>query len=199
MFSLFFLGSLTERIIGRRRFFWFYLIAGVIGGLFFIFLALTGSSFSRGDFIFGSVDDYAVGASGAIFGLLGLLAVLLPKKEIYLIIGPIIVLVMQLILDNIFPSVSGTIDIISTILIFVMIFSMFSMNLGLRKLAMPLKLPFWIAPIIAIVPLFIIAFFVKLPIGNTAHLGGLVAGLVYGAYLRNKYKQKVKILNKMLR
>jgi membrane associated rhomboid family serine protease len=106
---------------------------------------------------------------------------------------------MQLILNNIFPSVSGTIDIISTILIFVMIFSMFSMNLSLRKLAMPLKLPFWIAPIIAIVPLFIIAFFVKLPIGNTAHLGGLVAGLIYGAYLRNKYKQKVKILNKMLR
>ena len=56
---------------------------------------------------------------------------------------------------------------------------MFSMNLVIRRLALPLRLPFWIAPIIAIVPLFLIAAFVKLPIGNTAHLGGLVAGLIY--------------------
>jgi membrane associated rhomboid family serine protease len=199
MFSLFFLGSLTERIIGRRRFFWFYLVAGIVGSLFFVFLAFAGSYFPRGDFLFGGLDDSAVGASGAIFGLLGLLAVLLPKKEIYLIVGPLIVLVVQLILNNVFPAASGIFDTLSTILIFIMIFSMFSMNLVIRRLALPLRLPFWIAPIIAIVPLFLIAAFVKLPIGNTAHLGGLVAGLIYGAYLRTKYRQKIKLLNRMIR
>ena len=106
MLSLFFLGSLTERIIGRRRFFWFYLVAGIVGSLFFVFLAFAGSYFPRGDFLFGGLDDSAVGASGAIFGLLGLLAVLLPKKEIYLIVGPLIVLVVQLILNNVFPAAS---------------------------------------------------------------------------------------------
>lgn len=199
MFSLFFLGSLTEKIIGRRRFFWFYIVAGIVGSLFFVFLAFAGNYFPRGDFLFGGINDSAVGASGAIFGLLGLLAMLLPKKEIYLIVGPLIVLVFQLVLENVFPSASELINIFSTILIFVMIFSMFSLNLKFRKIAVPLKLQFWLAPIIAIVPLFLIAFFVKLPIGNTAHLGGLVVGLVYGAYLRSKYRQKVKILNRMIR
>ena len=33
-------------------------------------------------------------------------------------------------------------------------------------------------------------------IGNTAHLGGFLAGLVYGIYLRSKYKNKTKYLSK---
>ncbi len=192
MFSLFFLGSLTEKIIGRKRFFWFYLAAGLFG-------SFSGQYIPRGDFLFGSVQDYAVGASGAIFGLLGLLAILLPKKEIYLIVGPLIVIILQFVIGHFIPSLSGTIEIFASILIFVMIFSMFSANLFLRKIAFPVRLPFWLAPIVAILPLFLIAFFVKLPIGNSAHLGGLIVGLVYGAYLRSKYKQKVKLLNKVIR
>ncbi|MGV8142353.1 MAG: rhomboid family intramembrane serine protease [Candidatus Pacearchaeota archaeon] len=199
MFSLFFLGSLTEKIIGRKRFFWFYIIAGVFGSLFFVFLSFSGQFIPRGDNLFGSVDDYAVGASGAIFGLLGLLAILLPRKEIYLILGPLLVIILQFFIGYIFPGISGTIDIIASLLIFLMIFSMFSMRGSLRKIALPVRLPFWLAPIVAIVPLFVIAFFVKLPIGNSAHLGGLIAGLVYGAYLRSKYRQKVKLLNKVIR
>jgi membrane associated rhomboid family serine protease len=34
------------------------------------------------------------------------------------------------------------------------------------------------------------------PIGNTAHFGGLVAGLAYGAYLRTKYKRKTRMISK---
>ena len=199
MFSLFFLGSLAERIIGRKRFIWFYLVAGIFGSLFFVLFADIGSFVPRGDFIFGSVDDFAVGASGAIFGLLGILATLLPRKKIYLIVGPLIVIVLQVLLGNAVPSISGVIDIIGTVLIFLMIFSMFSMNSSFRKISMPLSLSFWLAPIVAIVPLLIVGFFVKLPIGNMAHLGGLVTGLVYGAYLRGKYKQKVKMLNRMIK
>lgn len=198
MFSLFFLGSLTERIIGRKRFLWFYIAAGIVGSLFFVLFAYAGQFVPRGDFVFGGLDDYAVGASGAIFGLLGILATLLPRKEIYLIVGPLIVIVAQFLLGALVPSVSGVIDVIASIIIFVMIFSIFSANPFFRKLAMPLRLQFWLAPIVAIVPLFIIAFFVKLPIGNSAHLGGLIAGLVYGSYLRAKYRHKVKLLNRMI-
>src|SRR3990172_12592673 len=36
MISLLFIGSLVERIIGRKRFFWFYMIAGIAAGLFFV-------------------------------------------------------------------------------------------------------------------------------------------------------------------
>ena len=35
-------------------------------------------------------------------------------------------------------------------------------------------------------------------IANSAHLGGLAAGLLYGLYLKKKYKRKVFLLNKML-
>jgi membrane associated rhomboid family serine protease len=202
MLSLFFLGSLTEQILGRRRFIWFYLIAGIVGSLFFVLFSYFGTFFTRGDFIFGSLEDSAVGASGAIFGLLGVLAMLLPKKKVYLIVGPLIVIILQVLLSSI-PGMSSlvynTIDLVSGIIIFLMIFSMFSPSPRLRNIAIPLGLSFWIAPIVAIVPLLIIGFFVKLPIGNMAHLGGLLVGLVYGAYLRNKYSKKVKLLNKMIR
>lgn len=198
MFSLFFIGNLVEKIIGRKRYVWLYLTAGVIASLFFVFLAYTGQFIPRGEFLFGGIDDFAVGASGAIFGLLGVLAVLLPKKEVYLIMGPLIVIVLQFLIGGIVPSISGTVDIIATVLIFLMIFSIFSSNDLTRKIALPLRLPFWLAPIIAIVPLVVIGYFLpeKLPIGNSAHFGGLVAGLLYGVYLRNKYSKKVKLLNK---
>jgi membrane associated rhomboid family serine protease len=200
MFSLFFLGTLVERIIGRKRYLWFYLIAGIVGSLFFVGFAYFGQYIPRGDFLFGNVSDSAVGASGAIFGLLGLLAVLLPRKEVYLIVGPIIVIVLQFALGPfVSESLSGVINLVSTVLIFVMIFSLFSSNPGMRKISIPMRLPFWLTPIIAIVPLVFIGFFVKLPIGNTAHFGGLVIGLIYGAYLRNKYSKKVKMLNKALK
>ena len=199
MFSLFFLGSLTERIIGRKRFFWFYLIAGIFGSLLFVFGAFGGQFIPRGDSLFGGLDDFAVGASGAIFGLLGVLAVLLPKKEIYLIVGPLIVIILQFFMGTFVPGVSGVFDIISSILIFLMIFSMFSSNTFFRKIAIPVKLSFWVAPVVAIVPLFVLGFFIKLPIGNSAHLGGLIVGLVYGFYLRSKYSQKVKLLSKMIK
>jgi rhomboid protease GluP len=199
MLSLFFLGGLTEQIIGRKRFFWFYLIAGFIGSVFFVVFAYLGQFVPRGDFLFGGINDFAVGASGAIFGILGILATLLPRKRVYLIIGPLIVIVLQVLISGILPSLSNVIDIVGGIFVFLMIFAMLSPNSSFRKFAVPLSLPFWLAPIIAIVPLLIIGFFVKLPIGNMAHFGGLVVGLLYGTYLRNKYKQKVKLLNRMIK
>jgi membrane associated rhomboid family serine protease len=37
---------------------------------------------------------------------------------------------------------------------------------------------------------------IGLPIGNTAHLGGLLVGLGYGFYLKNKYPNKTRMISR---
>lgn len=80
MFSLMFIGSLTEKILGRKRFLWFYLLSGLSAGIFFVLISL----FLPSDF-----NTYAVGASGALFGLVGLLMILTPNLPVYLMFIPI--------------------------------------------------------------------------------------------------------------
>jgi membrane associated rhomboid family serine protease len=198
MFSLFFIGSLVERIIGRRRYFWFYILSGIFAGLVYSLFAYFLGSSIIGARIFGSPDTLAVGASGAIFGLAGLLAVLIPKKKVYLIAGPLIAIIFQSIFNVIFPSSSfaNILDLLVTVYIFFAIFSMLSFNNQTRKISVPIEMPFWLLPIVAIVPLVIIGLFVELPIGNTAHLGGFLFGLGYGFYLKFKYKNKTKMISK---
>ena len=80
MFSLLFAGNLGEKILGRKRFLWFYLISGLFAGIFFVLIS----------FIFpADFNTYAVGASGALFGLMGLLMVLTPNLPVYLMFIPI--------------------------------------------------------------------------------------------------------------
>jgi len=197
MFSLFFLGELVERIIGRKRLFWIYFIGGIVASIFFVVFAYIGAYVPRGDFLFGTISTPAVGASGAIFALVGLLAVLIPRKQVYLIVGPLILIILEFAFIGVFPSsAQGIITIFVNVLLFMMIFSIFSSNRFLRSVAIPLRLPFWAVPFVAILPLFVIGFFVRLPFGNTGHLGGLIAGLIYGSYLRTKYSRKVRMLNR---
>jgi len=87
MFVLFSLGGLCERIVGRKRFIWFYLISGVIAGLLSVILA---GFYGHGalEKVFGSPDVYMVGASGAIFAIAGLFVVLLPKIRFMIIFLP---------------------------------------------------------------------------------------------------------------
>ena len=144
MISLFFLGNFIEKLIGRKRFFWFYMISGIFAGLMFVFLAYFFGISELGIKIFGSPEVFAVGASGAIFALAGLLAVLTPKLKVYVFF----IIPMQM----------------------------------------------WIASIFLMVVLWAASIGAGLPIGNTAHLGGLVVGLVYGLYLRQKYKRKTQML-----
>jgi len=83
MISLFFIGGFVEKLIGRKRFFWLYMISGIFAGLFFVFLAYFFGVTELGMKIFGSPEISAVGASGAIFALGGLLAVLTPRLRVY--------------------------------------------------------------------------------------------------------------------
>ena len=141
MFSLFFLGTFLQKILGQKRYLWFYLISGLFAGIFFVLASLVFPA----DF-----NLFAVGASGAIFGLIGLMMLLTPNLPVYILFIPI-----------------------------------------------PIKIKY-AAPGMLIL-LWFISVTGNIPIGNTAHLGGLIAGLVYGLYLRNRYRNKVKALNKFFR
>jgi rhomboid protease GluP len=57
MLSLYFLGSFVEQAFGKSRFLALYLCSGLAGGIAYLY--------------FGAFEVPAVGASGAIFGLLG--------------------------------------------------------------------------------------------------------------------------------
>jgi len=138
MLSLFFIGSLVEKILGQKRYLWFYLISGLVAGLFFVFFSLIFPA----DF-----NAYAVGASGALFGLVGILVLLTPNLSVYVMFIPI-----------------------------------------------PIKMKY-AAPGLLIV-LWIISATTSLGIGNTAHFGGLIAGLAYGLYLKNKFPQKTRMLKR---
>jgi len=197
MFSLFFLGNFLEMIIGKKRFIWVYLFSGIFAGLFFVLLSYFFGS-GLGTRIFASPETYAVGASGAIFAIAGVLAVLTPKNRVYLIAGPLIAIILQVILEIFIKetAILNLLNIIVTVYIIFSIFSIISPFGRMKRWALPLEMPFWILPIVAIVPLVIIGLFLALPIGNMAHLGGVLAGIGYGLYLKFKYKKKTQMIAK---
>lgn len=73
MLGLFFLGPDVERGLGTNRFFALYFLSGVLGGIGWSLLAPYGS---------------CIGASGAVFGVLGAYAALYPNRELILIFLP---------------------------------------------------------------------------------------------------------------
>ncbi|NLB59490.1 MAG: rhomboid family intramembrane serine protease [Lentisphaerae bacterium] len=70
MLGLFFFGPETERAIGTRRFSILYLGSGILGGLGWLLLTGLGS------------QAFCLGASGAVFGVLGAFAALFPERPI---------------------------------------------------------------------------------------------------------------------
>lgn len=77
MYALFLFGPLIEQKIGSKRFLWFYLITGVIAAIGYVIydylMVYFGITTSLGS---------AVGASGAIMGVLGLVIMLLPNLKV---------------------------------------------------------------------------------------------------------------------
>ncbi len=99
MISLYFLGSFAEVSFGRGRFFALYFISGIAGGLAFLY--------------FGSFTAPAVGASGAIFGLLGGVFGFALRQGTFSLQNPVITQLLFLTAINLFlgatiPNVSNT-------------------------------------------------------------------------------------------
>ncbi|MBS3086348.1 rhomboid family intramembrane serine protease [Candidatus Pacearchaeota archaeon] len=138
MLSLIFIGTFVERIIGQKRYLFFYLISGLLAGLFFVASSLIFTS---------DLNTFAVGASGAIFGIAGLMAVLTPNLPLYVMFIPI-----------------------------------------------PIKAKYAIPGLLVL--LWLISIAGDVPIGNTAHFGGLIAGIAYGIYLKKKYGKKTRYISK---
>jgi len=88
MFVLFSLGSLIEKIIGRKRFIWFYLASGLFAGILSVLLAGFFGYSDLGAKIFGAPDIFMVGASGAIFAIAGLYVLLLPRVKFMILFLP---------------------------------------------------------------------------------------------------------------
>lgn len=137
MISLVFIGNFVEKLIGKKRYLYLYFIGGIFASLLFVSIAaLTGVDF----------NVYAVGASGAIFALGGLLAVLTPKLP-------------------------------------VMVFFI-------------IPLPMWAAMALLMFGIWAVSAGLGLPIGNIAHLGGLLVGLSYGFYLKKKFPHRTKMISR---
>jgi membrane associated rhomboid family serine protease len=138
MLSLYFVGTLVERILGKKRYFWFYMIAGIFAGILFVSLALVFPA---------DYNAFAVGASGALFGVIGVLVFLTPNLPVYAMFIPI-----------------------------------------------PIKMKY-AAPGMLVL-LWVISIGAGIPIGNVAHLGGLLAGVAYGLYLRYAFPNKIKFIQR---
>ncbi len=137
MISLMFIGSFVEKLIGKKRFIGLYFAGGLFAGILFVLIAfLTGMD----------LNVYAVGASGAIFALGGLLAVLTPRLPV---------------------------------LVFFII-----------------PMPMWMAMVVLMFGIWALSLGLGLPVGNIAHLGGLIIGLSYGFYLKKQYPRKTKMISK---
>jgi membrane associated rhomboid family serine protease len=146
MISLFFIGTFVEKLIGRKRFFWMYMIAGIFSGLLFVCLAYFFGNTDLGARILGNPNVFAVGASGAIFAIAGLLAVLIPNLRVYVFF------------------------------------------------VIPMRM--WMAMVFLLFVLWGASIGANLPIGNTAHFGGAIVGVVYAIYLRKKYPRKTQMLSR---
>ncbi|MEM3386548.1 MAG: rhomboid family intramembrane serine protease [Nitrososphaerales archaeon] len=125
IFALFFFGIYLERIIGNGAFAALFFVSGVVGNL---------------GYLITSSNPYipAIGASGAIYGVIGTLAVLAPSLLVYIY--------------------------------------------GFIPVPMALAAVIW-----ALIDLG--GLFVPSGIAHGAHLGGMLVGLLYGAYLRIRVRR----------
>ncbi len=87
MLVLFFLGPDTERTLGSRRFAILYVLGGLLGGLGWLLISARGA-------------DVCIGASGAVFTVLGAFATLFPRRlmTVFVLFIPITLPAWQLAL-----------------------------------------------------------------------------------------------------
>lgn len=137
MFTLWMFGSLLERVMGMKRYLFFYLVCGVGAGLVqelvwqFSWqglaidnLVMQGVSVQQATFsvkngLIPNIGDFynmlvTVGASGAVFGVLLAFAMMFPNAKLFIMLIPIPVkakyAVIGFVLFELFFGVSGIMD-----------------------------------------------------------------------------------------
>jgi len=134
-FALFMFGPILEQTIGYRRYLFVYFISGILGGTAYILTSL----------ITNELFTPAVGASGAIYGVIGTLAILRPTTIVFVYFVPVPLLFLAMIW--IVTESLGTL----------------------------LQL-----------------FGAKSAIASQAHLAGLLFGLWYGKFLKEKTRIRIR-------
>lgn len=101
MLALYMLGCETERDIGSKRFLRLYLGAGIAGGLGWTLLCLLAGT-----------SGLCVGASGAVFGIIGAFAALRPNQMLTLLVFFVIPITIS---ARMLAIILGLISLVSTI------------------------------------------------------------------------------------
>lgn len=78
-FALFMFGGILEKIIGSKRFLFVFILSGIIGSLAYVLTSI----------LLNEIEIPAVGASGAIYGIIGTLAILKPTTIVLVYFVPI--------------------------------------------------------------------------------------------------------------
>jgi len=99
MFVFFFFAPVLERKVGSKKFLLIFFLAGIVAGIGW---CLTS-------------DTSALGASGALYGILGALAVLMPKMKVYVFPLPIpidiwMVVIFFALFFDVLPAIMGSPD-----------------------------------------------------------------------------------------
>lgn len=128
MMTLYFFGTYLEKIIGNKSFIFMYLVSGIIAAIGFLLFE-------------GNTYVGLVGASGAVYGVLGAVAILNPNLQVYVYFIPMKIKYM------------------------IVIFALISVLLMSSTGSM---------------------------IAHTAHLSGIIIGIAFGYYFRNRLRSKMK-------
>jgi len=92
MIGLYFLGPTLERFWHGKKFLVFYLVCGLVGGVFYLLLTTFGIT-ARG---------VLVGASGAILGMLAACAILFPQFVVFVFFFPVPIRIAAVVLTFIY-------------------------------------------------------------------------------------------------
>ena len=90
MVQLYFFGTMLEGILGSRRFLVFYLLATVVGGALHLLVELLTGGMAP-----------AIGASGAVLGLVVAAATLRPHARVYVLLFPVSLMVLAAVIVGI--------------------------------------------------------------------------------------------------
>lgn len=80
MLMLYFFGCELERVLGRRAFLRVYILCGLLAGIGWLVISGSGAGLPQG------LYPRVVGASGAVYGIVGMYAALFPRRQITLLL-----------------------------------------------------------------------------------------------------------------